>query len=119
VGHTKISWKTSIIEGIFYFSITIFLPIFNSLPQFYSKSQLTFRDEPEAMGIHIAFMTDEALKGFGARYGWQAAVEGNMALITISAKVASIEPQSGIRMSGLVLMLRDEWPMSRSKGPSL
>jgi lipid-binding SYLF domain-containing protein len=35
----------------------------------------------EKMDIIIAFMTDEALRGFEASQGWEAGVDGNIALI--------------------------------------
>ena len=39
----------------------------------------------EAKDIIIAFMTQEALDGFRASSGWEAGVDGNVALITIGA----------------------------------
>lgn len=39
----------------------------------------------EAKDIVIAFMTDEVLKNFRASKGWEAGVDGNVALFTIGA----------------------------------
>jgi len=39
----------------------------------------------QAKDIIIAFMTQEALNGFRASDGWEAGVDGNIALITIGA----------------------------------
>jgi lipid-binding SYLF domain-containing protein len=39
----------------------------------------------EARDIIIAFMTDEALSAFRASNGWEAGVDGNIALITVGA----------------------------------
>ncbi len=39
----------------------------------------------EAKDIIIAFMTDEALATFRASQGWEAGVDGNIALITVGA----------------------------------
>jgi len=39
----------------------------------------------QAMDIIIVFMTDEALKQFRASEGWEAGVDGNVALITVGA----------------------------------
>ena len=39
----------------------------------------------EAKDIIIAFMTDNALNGFKGSSGWEAGVDGNVALITIGA----------------------------------
>ncbi|MBW2337691.1 MAG: hypothetical protein JRF47_13225 [Deltaproteobacteria bacterium] len=39
----------------------------------------------QAKDIFLLFMTDEALKNFRASSGWEAGVDGNVALITIGA----------------------------------
>ncbi len=39
----------------------------------------------EAKDIILLFMTDEALKQFRSSKGWEAGVDGNVALITIGA----------------------------------
>ena len=39
----------------------------------------------QAMDIIIVFMTDEALKQFRTSEGWEAGVDGNVALITVGA----------------------------------
>jgi lipid-binding SYLF domain-containing protein len=39
----------------------------------------------EAKDIILCFMTAEALKNFGASKGWEAGVDGNVALITVGA----------------------------------
>jgi lipid-binding SYLF domain-containing protein len=44
-----------------------------------------FQIGAEAKDIVIAFMTSEALQGFRAGKGWEAGVDGNVALITVGA----------------------------------
>lgn len=44
-----------------------------------------FQIGAEAKDIVIAFMTREALQGFRAGQGWEAGVDGNVALITVGA----------------------------------
>jgi lipid-binding SYLF domain-containing protein len=44
-----------------------------------------FQIGAEAKDIVIAFMTQEALQGFRSSKGWEAGVDGNVALITIGA----------------------------------
>jgi len=39
----------------------------------------------QSKDIIVAFMTDEALKGFRASQGWEAGVDGNVALVNIGA----------------------------------
>lgn len=42
-----------------------------------------FQIGAQAKDIIIAFMTDESLKGFQASKGWEAGVDGNVAIITV------------------------------------
>lgn len=44
-----------------------------------------FQIGAQAMDIIILFMTDEALRGFRASRGWEAGVDGNIALVKIGA----------------------------------
>ena len=44
-----------------------------------------FQIGAQAKDIIIAFMTDEVLKNFRASKGWEAGIDGNVALITIGA----------------------------------
>ena len=44
-----------------------------------------FQIGAEAKDIVIAFMTQEALQGFRSSKGWEAGVDGNVALITVGA----------------------------------
>ena len=44
-----------------------------------------FQVGAQAMDIIILFMTDEALKGFRASKGWEAGIDGNVALVQIGA----------------------------------
>ena len=44
-----------------------------------------FQIGAEAKDIVIAFMTPEALQGFRAGKGWEAGLDGNVALITVGA----------------------------------
>ena len=44
-----------------------------------------FQIGAEAKDIVIAFMTQEALQGFRASQGWEAGLDGNVALITVGA----------------------------------
>ena len=44
-----------------------------------------FQIGAEAKDIVIAFMTTEALQGFRSSKGWEAGVDGNIALITVGA----------------------------------
>ena len=49
------------------------------------SGSIGFQIGAEAKDIIIAFMTQEALDGFRASSGWEAGVDGNVALITIGA----------------------------------
>jgi len=49
------------------------------------SGSIGFQIGVEAKDIIIAFMTQEALDGFRASWGWEAGVDGNVALITIGA----------------------------------
>ncbi len=49
------------------------------------SGSIGFQIGVEAKDIIIAFMTQEALDGFRASSGWEAGVDGNVALITIGA----------------------------------
>jgi len=49
------------------------------------SGSIGFQIGGEAKDIILLFMTDEALKKFRASSGWEAGVDGNVALITIGA----------------------------------
>jgi lipid-binding SYLF domain-containing protein len=49
------------------------------------SGSIGFQIGGEAKDIILLFMTDEALKQFQASSGWEAGVDGNVALITIGA----------------------------------
>jgi lipid-binding SYLF domain-containing protein len=49
------------------------------------SGSIGFQIGGEAKDIILCFMTDEALKNFRASKGWEAGVDGNVALITIGA----------------------------------
>ena len=49
------------------------------------SGSIGFQIGVEAKDIIIAFMTQEALDGFRASSGWEAGLDGNVALITIGA----------------------------------
>lgn len=49
------------------------------------SGSIGFQIGGQAKDIILAFMTDDALKDFRASKGWEAGVDGNVALITIGA----------------------------------
>jgi lipid-binding SYLF domain-containing protein len=62
----------------------------------------------ERIDILIAFMTEDALKGFQKVKGWEVGVDANVALIDPSGEEsASIPQRSGTLWSALFLMLQD------------
>ena len=51
----------------------------------FASGSFGFQIGGQAKDIIIAFMTDEVLKNFRASKGWEAGIDGNVALITIGA----------------------------------
>ena len=49
------------------------------------SGSIGFQIGGQAKDIIIAFMSDEALKNFRASKGWEAGVDGNVALIKVGA----------------------------------
>ena len=66
-----------------------------------------FQIGAQSKDMIIAFMTNEALKKFRSSKGWEAGVDGNVAVLNLGAEGKSIRPPSRIRLSPLCLTSRD------------